>query len=259
MWKWDDILMDFIVGLPRSKSINDALWVIVDQLTKSACFIPMHFCWEMELLACGYIKYVVRFHGVPHSLVSDWDTNYLSHYKKTLQYAIGTMLLYSTSFHPQRDGQTEITNKIFEDMLRAISMHWQGSWVDHLDLVEFLITIVTMQKFKWFLLKHCMGVAAVVRSFGMISLKLLLWDQILLPQVTKQVKLIRDKIKVAQDHQKSYIDLKRCPVEYKVGDRVLLRVLPVHGVVRFGGRGKLSPRFIGPYEIMGRVCKMDYP
>ena len=137
VWKWDDISMDFVVGLPRTKAGNDALWVIVDRLTKSARFIPMNCRWEMEQLARAYIKYVVRFHGVPRTIVSDRDTRYLSQFWQTLQQAMGTTLLYSTSFHPQTDGQTERTNQVLEDMLRAIAMEWQGSWDEHLDLVEF--------------------------------------------------------------------------------------------------------------------------
>ena len=88
-------------------------------------------------MARAYIKYVVRFHGVPRTIVSDRDTHYLTHFWKTLQQAMGTTLLHSTSFHPQTDGQTERTNKILEDMLRAIAIEWQGSWDEHLDLVEF--------------------------------------------------------------------------------------------------------------------------
>ena len=99
--------MDFVVGLPRTKAGNDALWVIVDRLTKTARFIPMNCRWEMGQLARAYIKYVVRFHSVPRTIVSDRDTRYLSQFWQTLQQAMGTTLLYSTSFHPQTDGQTE--------------------------------------------------------------------------------------------------------------------------------------------------------
>ena len=97
----------------------------------------MNCFWEMEQLARAYIKYVVRFHGVPHTIVSDRDTRYLSHFWQTLQHAMGTTLLYSTSFHLQTYGKTERTNQVLEDMLRAIAMEWQGSWHEHLDLVEF--------------------------------------------------------------------------------------------------------------------------
>ena len=76
----------------------------------------------MEQLARAYIKYVVRYHGIPRTIVSDRDTRYLSHFWKSLQQALGTTLLYSTSFHPMTDGQTERVNQVLEDMLRAIAM-----------------------------------------------------------------------------------------------------------------------------------------
>ena len=74
VWKWDDISMDFVLGLPRTRSGNDTLWVIVDRLTKSARFIPMNNQWSMDQLARAYLKNVVRYHGVPRSIVSDRDT-----------------------------------------------------------------------------------------------------------------------------------------------------------------------------------------
>ena len=124
VWKWDDISMDFVLGLPRTKAGNDALWVIVYRLTKSARFFPMNCRWEMKQLARAYVKYVVRVHGVPRTIVSDRDTRYLSQFWQTLQQAMGTTLLYSTSFHPQTDGQTERTNQILKDMLRAVAMEY---------------------------------------------------------------------------------------------------------------------------------------
>ena len=80
----------------------------------------------------------------------------------------------------------------------------------------------------------------------------------LLFQMNEKVRLIRDRLNAAQDRQKSYADLKRRPEEFTVGEQVLLRVSPMRGVVRFGARGKLSPRFIGPYEVLERVGKVAY-
>ena len=70
--------MDFVLGLPRTRSGNDTLWVIVDRLTKSAKFIPMNNQWDMDQLARAYLKNVVRYHGIPRSIVSDRDTRYVS-------------------------------------------------------------------------------------------------------------------------------------------------------------------------------------
>ena len=162
VWKWDNISMDFIVRFPRKKSSNDALWVIVDRLTKTARFILMNFRWEMEQLARAYIRYVVRFHGVSRTIVFHRDTRYLSHFCKTLQEAMCSTLLDGTSFHPQSDGQMERKNQILEDMLRAISMEWQGSWDDHLDLVQFSYNNSYQATTQMALLRLCMGVVPEV-------------------------------------------------------------------------------------------------
>ena len=70
-WKWDSISMDFIMGLPLSTSRKNAIWVIVDRLTKSANFIPIHDTWGVERLAQLYVKEIVRLHGIPKDIVSD--------------------------------------------------------------------------------------------------------------------------------------------------------------------------------------------
>ena len=75
---------------------------------------------------------------------------------------------------------------------------------------------------------------------------------------TEKIQLIRDRLKEAQDRQKSYADLKRQPIEYNVGDKVLLKISPCKGVLRFGKRGKLSPRYISPYEVIERVGPVAY-
>ena len=80
VWKWDDISMNFMLGFPRTRADNDTLWAIVDRLTKSARFIPMNCKWDREQLARAYIKYVIRYYGIPRTIVSDRDTRYLSHF-----------------------------------------------------------------------------------------------------------------------------------------------------------------------------------
>ncbi|CAH9107429.1 unnamed protein product, partial [Cuscuta europaea] len=118
-WKWDSISMDFVGGLPLTKSGRDKIWVIVDRLTKTARFIPMNETWSMDKLAKAYVKYVVKHHGVPQDIISDRDSRFLSQFWKELQTAMGTKLKLSTAFHPTTDGQTERTIQTLEDMLRA--------------------------------------------------------------------------------------------------------------------------------------------
>ncbi|GKB47422.1 DNA/RNA polymerases superfamily protein, partial [Tanacetum coccineum] len=109
MWKWDEISMDFVTGLPTTQKRHDAIWVVE----------------------------IVRLHGTPTSIVSDRDPKFTSHFWKGLQKAWGTRLKFSTAFHPQTDGQSERTIQTLEDMLRACALEWTGSWDEYLCLVEF--------------------------------------------------------------------------------------------------------------------------
>ena len=118
-WKWDQVTMDFVSGLPRTKNNHDSIWVIVDRLTKSAHFIPVLTTYSMDRLAELYTQNIVRLHGIPSSIISDRDSRFTSKFWKSLQEALGTRLKFSSAFHPQTDGQSERTIQILEDMLRA--------------------------------------------------------------------------------------------------------------------------------------------
>ena len=137
MWKWENISMDFITGLPKTPTGCDTIWVIVDRLTKSAHFLAIKESDKMERLTRIYMKEVVSRHGVPVSIISDRDSRFTSHFWKSLQSALGTRLDMSTAYHPQTDGQSERTIQTLEDMLRACLLDFGKSWEPHLPLVEF--------------------------------------------------------------------------------------------------------------------------
>ena len=136
-WKWDQVTMDFVSGLPRTSKGHNSIWVVVDRLTKSAHFIPVKTTYTLDRLAELYVREIVRLHGVPNSIVSDRDSRFTSKFWRSLQHALGTKLKFSTSFHPQTDGQSERTIQTLEDMLRACALDFQGSWDKYLPLVEF--------------------------------------------------------------------------------------------------------------------------
>ncbi|GJW14074.1 putative reverse transcriptase domain-containing protein [Tanacetum coccineum] len=119
VWKWERITMDFITKLPRTPSVYDSIWVIVDRLTKSAQFIPMNEKYKMEKLTRLYLKEIVCRHGVPVSIISDRDPRFASRFWRSLQKSLGTNLDMSTAYHPETDGQSERTIETLEDMLRA--------------------------------------------------------------------------------------------------------------------------------------------
>ncbi|GKA98116.1 putative nucleotidyltransferase, ribonuclease H [Tanacetum coccineum] len=200
-WKWDKITMDLITKLPRSRSGHDAIWVIVDRLTKSAHFLAIREDFSTEKLARLYIDVIVARHGVPVSIISDRDGRFTLHFWRTVQKALGTRLDLSTAYHPQTDGQSERTIQTLEDILRAI---------------------------------RCASFEAL---YG---------------------RKCRSPLKAARDRQKSYADKRRKPLEFEVGDRVLLKVSPWKGVMHFGKKGKLAPRYVGPFEILERIGLVAY-
>jgi transposase InsO family protein len=129
--------MDFIVGLPRTRPGYDSIWVVVDCLTKSAHFIPVKTNYSSVVLAELYMSRIVCLHGVPKKIVSDRGTKFTSHFWQQLHEALGTHLNFSLAYHPQTDGQTERTNQILEDTLRACALQDQSEWNKRLPYAEF--------------------------------------------------------------------------------------------------------------------------
>ncbi|GJW74310.1 putative nucleotidyltransferase, ribonuclease H [Tanacetum coccineum] len=232
MWKWDEISMDFVTGLPTTQKRHDAIWVVVDRLTKSAHFLPIRKNYGISKLAEIFRQEIVRLHGIPTSIVSDRDPKFTSRFWKGLQKAWGTRLKFSTAFHPQTDGQSERTIQTLEDMLRACALEWTGSWDEYLCLVEFAYNNSWHASIK---------AAPFELLYGRKCRAPICWDEV-----------------EARSRQKSYADKHRRDLEFQVGDRVFLKVSPFRGVKRFGIKGKLSPRFIGPFEILERIGEVSY-
>nr|GFC92261.1 putative reverse transcriptase domain-containing protein [Tanacetum cinerariifolium] len=103
-WKWEKMTMDLVTKFLRSSDGYDAIWVIVDRLTKSAHFLPIREDYKMEKLARIFINEIVARHGVPVSIISDRDGRFASHLWQALQEVLGTKLNMSTAYHPETDG-----------------------------------------------------------------------------------------------------------------------------------------------------------
>ncbi|GJV26182.1 putative reverse transcriptase domain-containing protein [Tanacetum coccineum] len=136
-WKWEKITIDLVTKLPRSSGGYDAIWVIVDRLTKSAHFLPIREDYKTEKLARIYINKIVAKHGVPVSIILDRDGRFALHLWQALQKALGTKLHISTAYNPETDRQSERTIQTLEDMLRVCVMDFGGSWDARLPLIEF--------------------------------------------------------------------------------------------------------------------------
>jgi transposase InsO family protein len=133
---WDSISMDFITGLPETEGCN-ALWVIVDRLTKMSYFIACKDTMTLKDLAKGFMFHMVRAHGLPNSIISDRGSLFTSKFWKQIMKAMGTTRNLSTVFHPETDGQTERTNTILEQYLRAYCNYQQDNWKTLLPIAEF--------------------------------------------------------------------------------------------------------------------------
>nr|ABA93462.1 retrotransposon protein, putative, Ty3-gypsy subclass [Oryza sativa Japonica Group] len=211
-WKWEEIGMDFITGLPRTSSGHDSIWIVVDRLTKVAHFIPVHTTYTGK----------------------------------------------STAYHPQTDGQTERVNQILEDMLRACALDFGGAWDKSLPYAEFSYNNSYQASLQ---------MAPFEALYGRKCRTPLFWDQTgerqlfgteVLAEAEEKVRIIRERLRIAQSRQKSYADNRRRELTFEAGDYVYLRVTPLRGVHRFQTKGKLAPRFVGPYKILERRGEVAY-
>jgi hypothetical protein len=136
-WKWEEIAMDFVMGLPRTHLGYDSIWVIMDRLTKVAHFIPVKTTYSRPQLAELYMSRIVCLHGVLKKIVSDRGTQFTSKFWERLHETMDTQLRFSSAYHPQTDGQTEIVNQILEYVLRACALQYGRSWDKSLPYAKF--------------------------------------------------------------------------------------------------------------------------
>ncbi|GJW63791.1 putative reverse transcriptase domain-containing protein [Tanacetum coccineum] len=198
-WKWDNITMDFVTKLLRTKSGNDTIW--------KAMVLQLDMSW--------------------HTI-------------------------------PQTDGQSEKTIQTLEDMLRACMIDFGNGWERHLPLIEFSYNNSYHASIK---------VAPFEALYDQKCRSPVCWAEVgdaqltspeLIHETTEKIVQIKQRIQAARDCQKSYPDVRRKPLEFQVDDRVMLKVSPWKWVIHFGKRGKLNPRYIGPFKVLAKVGTVAY-
>ncbi|KAD5960446.1 hypothetical protein E3N88_11918 [Mikania micrantha] len=231
MWKWEQISMDVITKLPRTPCGG---------------------------LARIYVKEVTLRHGVPIPIISDRDARFTSNFWNSLPKSLDTRLDMSTAYHPQTDGQSERTIQTPEDMLRACVVDFDDSRETHLPLVEFSYNNSYHTSIK---------AVPFEALYGRKCRSPICWAKVgdsqltgpeLVHETTEKMVQFRNRMAAARDRQKNYADKRRRPPECQVGDKVLLKVSPWKSVIHFGKRGKLNPRYIGPFEILKRIGPVAY-
>jgi transposase InsO family protein len=192
--------MDFIVGLPRTHTGYDSIWVVVDHLTKATHFIPVNTNYNSAVLAELYMSQIVCLHGVPKKIVSDRGTQFTSHFWQQLHEALCTHLKFSSAYHPQTDGQTERTNQILEDMLRACALQDKIGWYKRLLYAEFSYNNY----------QGSLKMSPFEALYGRNCRTPLHWDQPgerqvfgpnILLEAEENIRMIRENLKAAQSRQ----------------------------------------------------------
>jgi hypothetical protein len=200
----------------------------------------------------------VCLHGVLKKIVSDRGTQFTSHFWQQLHEALGTHLKFSSAYHPQTDGQTERTNQILEDMLRASTLQDKIGWDKRLPYAEFSYNNSYQASLK---------MSPFEALYGKNCRTSLHWDQPgerqvfgpdILLEAEENIRMVQDNLKAPQSRQRSYADTRRRELSFEVGDYVYLKVSPIIGTKRFGVKGKLAPRYIGSYQILERRGEVAY-
>jgi hypothetical protein len=257
-WKWEDISMDFIVGLPRTTKGYDSIWVIIDRLTKIAHFLPVKAKYSLATYAALYIARIHSLHDVPKTIVSDRGPQFVSKFWEELHRSLDTKLLHSSAYHPQTSGQTERVNQILEDMLRACVLDFSQKWDECLPLAEFSYNDSYQESIE---------MAPFEALYGRRCRTPLNWSEPgeryffrldMVKETEERVQKIIHNMKKAQARQKSYADKRRMPLYFLEGDYVYLKVSPMKGVSRFGVKGKLEPQYICPFLILERYGPVAY-
>ena len=261
---WTDLSMDFVLGLPRTRKGRDSIFVVVDRFSKMAHFIPCHKTDDAKLIADLFFKEVVRLHGIPKSIVSDRDVKFLSHFWRVLWGKLGTKLLFSTTCHPQTDGQTEVVNRTLITLLRAIIEKNIRTWEDCLPFVEFAYNRAIHST------THCSPFEIV---YGFNPLTPI--DLLPLPPnnfvsvdanskadlVKKLHKQVKERIEKQNAKVASRVNKGRKPMIFQPGDWVWVHFRKERFPLQ--RKSKLNPRGDGPFQILERInnnaYKVDLP
>lgn len=247
--KWQSIGMDLITGLPKSSNGNNAIWVVVDRLSKCAHFWPIKSTYDAYDIALLLKDKVWRYHGFPEELVSDRDPRFVNKLMDHLLSLTGCKPARSTAYHPQTDGQTERTNRILKDYLKHYCTGQAGSWEEHLAEAEFAYNNSwqsSIQTTPFRLTYGCdPNIPFAMGHMGGVEGKRLARADIFMKKMQESLTLARKCLAAAQDRQRDLANRHRRSVSYKAGDYVL-----VNSEHTAQGQVPFAPHWIGPCKVL---------
>jgi len=250
---WSDIFMDFIIELPKSKDVTTVM-TVVDRLTKMAHFIPLRCLPTASIAAKSFINHIFRLHGFPDSFVSDRSSQFTSDIRNRLCELFNIKLSFSTSNHPQTDGQAERVNGILEQYLRCFINEKQNNWVDLLPFAEFAYNNTLQQSINQ---------SPFFANYGYnskFSLEIPSLDKphradVRVKDINENIKFLKENLKSAKETYKKYADLKRLPtLDFEVGKKVWL----LKGSTTKNVKKKLADQMLDPLEIVRKVSSLAY-
>ena len=256
---WEDISMDFVLGLPRTKKGRDSIFVVVDRFSKMAHFIPCHKSDDAVNVADLFFREIIRLHGVPNTIVSDRDTKFLSHFWRCLWAKLGTKLLFSTTCHPQTDGQTEVVNRTLSTMLRAVLKNNKKMWEECLPHIEFAYnrSLHSTTKMCPFEVVYGFLPRAPIDLLPLPSSEKVNFDAKQRAElILKMHELTKENIERMNAKYKLAGDKGRKHVVFAPGDLVWLHLRKD----RFPNlrKSKLKPRADGPFKVLEKINDNAY-
>ncbi|KAL4577127.1 hypothetical protein LXL04_013230 [Taraxacum kok-saghyz] len=255
---WEDLSLDFIVGLPKSKGF-DAILVVVDRLSKYSHFLLLKHPYTAKTIAEIFIREVIRHHGIPKSIVSDRDPLFLSSFWKEIFKSQGTKLCMSSTYHPESDGQTEVINRCLESYLRCFAVDQPKTWAAWIPWAEFWYNSTFHGSTGTTPFEAVYGrQPPSVMQFvpGEIRVQAVLQELLDRDEALRQLK---QHLEPAQSNMKSRAYKKRRDVTFQVGEWVYVKLKPYRQMsVASRIHQKLAPNFFGPFKILEKLGPVAY-
>jgi transposase InsO family protein len=253
---WSHIAMDLVVHLPKTKHQKDAIAVFVDRFSKAAHFVACHTSMSAQDLADLFFKNVVRYHGLPVSIVSDRDPRFCSQFWTQLFARLGTRLDMSTAYHQQTDGQAERTIQTLEQYLRVFVEKDHSNWDELLDQAEFTYNSNKSASTNYSPFEAMYGFQPLTPVSAALSIPVDKNTDDFLKDHTTRFKVIQDALLDAQRKMAVQYDRSRQDVSFKIGDLVYLDASDLKKPP--GLAHKLLPRYRGPFKIIAKPSPLNY-